>query len=164
MTAQIVRPGKYVSLTYRITDTAGSILEQTDLPVGYIHGGNTQLIGGMDDAVTGKQAGDQVELALSPEQGFGPRDPDLTFTDDLKNVPPEFRRVGAEVPMQSESGEVMTFYVTRIGDGTLTVDGNHPLAGKSLRVQVHIQEVRDPTEEEISLDGGAGALPTGSLH
>lgn len=164
MPDQIVRPGKYVSLTYSITDDAGSILEQTDLPVGYIHGGNTELIGGMDDAVSGKQAGDQVELALSPDQGFGPYDPDLTFTDALKNVPPEFRRVGAEVPMQSESGEVKAFYVTRIGEGTLTVDGNHPLAGKSLRVHVRIQEVRDPTEEEISQDGGAYALPAESLH
>jgi len=162
MTDQIVRPGKYVSLTYSITDEAGSVLEQTDLPVGYIHGGNTELIGGMDDAVSG--AGDRVELALSPEQGFGAHDPNLTFTDDLENVPPEFRRVGAEVPMQSESGEVKTFYVIRIGDGTLTVDGNHPLAGKSLKVHVQIQEVRDPTEDEVAQDGGACALPTQALH
>ena len=57
--------------------------------------------------------------------------------------------------MQNESGEVKTFYVTRIGKGTLTVDGNHPLAGKSLKVHVRIQEVRDPTQEEIAQDGGA---------
>ena len=164
MSEQIIRPGKYVTLTYSIADDAGNILEQTDLPVGYIHGGNTELIGGMDEAVTGKRAGDRVELTLDPDQGFGPHDPNLTFTDDLENVPPEFRFLGAEVPMQSESGEVKTFVVSRIGEGTLSVDGNHPLAGKSLKVHVRIQEVRDPTQDEIAQDGGACALPGRSLH
>lgn len=164
MSDQIIRPGKYVTLTYSIADDAGNILEQTDLPVGYIHGGNTELIGGMDEAVTGKRAGDRVDLTLTPDQGFGPHDPSLTFTDDLENVPPEFRFVGAEVPMQSDSGEVKTFIVTRIGGGTLTVDGNHPLAGKSLKVHVRIKEVRDPTQDEMAQDGGACALPGRSLH
>jgi FKBP-type peptidyl-prolyl cis-trans isomerase SlyD len=164
MTDQIVRPGKYVTLTYSIADDSGSILEQTDLPVGYVHGGRTELIGGMDEAVVGKRAGDRVELILAPDQGFGPHDPNLTFTDDLENVPPQFRYVGAEVPMQSEDGEVKRFYVTRIGEGRLTVDGNHPLAGKALKVHVRIQEVRDPTETELAQDGGACALPGGGLH
>lgn len=164
MSDQIIRPGKYVSLTYSIADDAGNILEQTDLPVGYIHGGNTELIGGMDEAVSGKRVGDRVELTLAPDQGFGAHDPSLTFTDELANVPPEFRFVGAEVPMENESGVLKTFYVTCIGDGTLTIDGNHPLAGKSLKVHVRIQEVRDPTADEIAQDGGACALPGGSLH
>ena len=94
MSEQIIRPGKFVTLTYSIADDAGNILEQSDLPVSYIHGGNTELIGGMDKAVTGKRAGDRVELTLAPDQGFGPHDPNLTFTDDLENVPPEFRFVG----------------------------------------------------------------------
>lgn len=164
MSDQIVRPGKYVALTYSIADDAGNILERTDLPVGYIHGGNTELIGGMDEAVTGKRAGDRVELTLGPEQGFGAHDPSLTFTDAIENVPPEFRFLGAEVPMQSESGEVKTFFVTRIAEGTLTIDGNHPLAGKSLKVHVRIQEVRDPTPDEIAQDGAACALPGRALH
>ena len=57
-------PASIVSLTYSIADEAGNILEQTDLPVGYIHGGHTELIGGMDEAVSGKRAGDRVELQL----------------------------------------------------------------------------------------------------
>ena len=164
MTDQVIRPGKYVTLTYSIADETGNIVEQTDLPVGYIHGGNTELIGGMDDAISGKRAGDRVELQLGAQQAFGPHDPSLTFTDDLENVPPEFRFVGAEVPMRNDSGDVKSFYVTRIEDGTLTVDGNHPLAGKALKVHVRIQEVRDPSAAEIAQDGGACALPGGGLH
>ncbi len=163
MSDQVVADGKYVSLTYTICDDRGSVLEQSDLPVGYVHGGQQELIGGMDRAVGGKRAGDTVELTLSPEDGFGPHDPDLTFTDDIGNVPTQFRHLGAEVQMQNESGGVKTFYVTRIENGRLTVDGNHPLAGKSLRVKVRIQDVRDPTREELSQDATSRALP-GVLH
>jgi FKBP-type peptidyl-prolyl cis-trans isomerase SlyD len=152
---EVVRAGKLVALTYSIRDEQGNILEQTDLPVTYIHGGNNELIGGMDQAVTGKSVGDELQLRLSPEQsGFGSHDPELTFTDMIDNVPPELRHLGAEVNMQNDAGEVRTFYVTRIEDGRLTVDGNHPFAGKHLTVNVRIHEVRDPTLAELKDDVG----------
>jgi FKBP-type peptidyl-prolyl cis-trans isomerase SlyD len=160
MTAQTVQPGKLVSLTYSIRDGDGNTLEHNDLPVSYIHGGAQVLIGGMDAAVAGKQAGDEVEMTISPEQGFGPWDPSLTFTDDLANVPEQFRHVGAEVQMRNEQGDVKTFYVTRIHQSQLTVDGNHPMAGKTLRVHVKILEVRDPTEGDLQQINS----PDGSVH
>jgi len=147
-----IEQGKLVSLTYRIYAESGELLEQSDLPVSYIHGGHSELIGGLDRAVAGKRAGDEVELEVEPEQGFGPHDPDLTFTDAIENVPPQFRRVGAEVQMQNDSGETKTFYVTKIDDGRLTVDGNHPFAGKRLRIKVWIKDVRDPTAQELTQD------------
>jgi FKBP-type peptidyl-prolyl cis-trans isomerase SlyD len=163
MTSQSVRNGKLVSLVYRICDDSGRVLEQSDLPVSYIHGGHNELIGGMDRAVAGRRAGDTVELRLDPNQGFGCHDPALTFTDALDNVPPQFRHIGAEVQMQNEAGDVKTFYVTRIEDGRLTVDGNHPFAGKELRVTVEIKDVRDPTEQELEQDGLTQAA-TSALH
>jgi FKBP-type peptidyl-prolyl cis-trans isomerase SlyD len=159
----IIRSGKLVSLTYSIRDEQHTILEQSDLPVSYIQGGRNELIGGMDRAVEGKRAGDQVELELSPEDsGFGPHDPALTFTDDIANVPPQFRHLGAEVSMHSEAGDQRSFYVTRIEDGRLTVDGNHPFAGKRLFVTVRIQEVRDPTPQERQQE--LSAQYSGRLH
>lgn len=163
MTDQAIKNGKLVSLVYSICDRSGKVLEQSDLPVSYIHGGHNELIGGMDRAVAGKCVGDLVELDLSPDQGFGSRDPNLTFTDVIENVPPEFRHVGAEVQMQSESGDVRTFYVTKIEEGRLTVDGNHPFAGKQLRVKVEIKEVRDATPHELAQDGMTHSAPPG-LH
>jgi len=163
MTDQAIKSGKLVSLIYSICDQSGGVLEQSDLPVSYIHGGQTELIGGMDKAVAGKRAGDSVRFALGPEQGVGPYDPDLTFTDAIDNVPPQFRHVGAEVQMENESGDVRTFYVTRIEGGLLTVDGNHPLAGKDLQIKIEIKEVRDPTEQERRQDGMVHTAPPG-LH
>ncbi|MEJ2427121.1 MAG: FKBP-type peptidyl-prolyl cis-trans isomerase, partial [Candidatus Thiodiazotropha sp.] len=141
-------------------DPEGTVLEQSDLPVSYIHGGETELIGGMDRAVEGKSVGEEVEISLTPAQGFGDHDPNLTFTDDIENVPPEFRQLGAEVQMQNEAGDVRSFYVTRIEEGRLTVDGNHPLAGKSLVVRVKILEVRDATQEDAMNVGIPGQSPT----
>ncbi len=158
MSGQVIKPGKFVSLTYTISDTVGKILEQNDIPVSYVHGGETELIGGMDEAMVGKSEGDLVEMQLTEEQGFGPHDPNLTFTDDLANVPPQFHRVGAEVEMQNEAGETKSFVVTEIADGKLTIDGNHPFAGKSLRVRVKILEVRDATIEDMSPTGGSPTL------
>jgi FKBP-type peptidyl-prolyl cis-trans isomerase SlyD len=161
---QIISDGKLVALTYSITDSNGAVLEQADLPVTYIHGGQIELIGGMDAAIRGKQAGDIIELQLAPEQGFGAHDPNLTFTDDLDNVPPEFRFIGAEVQMHNEAGEVRSFHVTQIADGKLTVDGNHPLAGKSLVVHIRIQEVREPTHAELTAESSNCQLPDRSIH
>ena len=158
MSAQVIKPGKFVSLTYSIADTDGNLLEQNDIPVSYVHGGDTELIGGMDRAVAGKAAGDTIEMTVPPEDGFGPHDPSLTFVDDIENVPPQFRRVGAEVQMQNEAGEAKTFQVTRLEDGKLTVDGNHPLAGKTLIVRVKILEVRDATMEDMSPSGSGCTL------
>jgi FKBP-type peptidyl-prolyl cis-trans isomerase SlyD len=148
----VIEPGKYVSLTYSITGPDGDVLEQYDLPVGFVYGSDTELIGGMDRAIRGKAVGDRIEVTVPPEDGFGPYDPSLTFTDDLENVPDEYRHLGAEVAMHNDEGEEKTFYVTRIEDGKLTVDGNHPLAGKELTVCIDILEVRDaaPGEELFS--------------
>ncbi len=156
--AETIQPGKYVTLTYAIRDLQGNLLEQNDLPVSYIYGGDMVLIGGMDAAIRGKNAGDEVEFDVSVEEGFGAWDPNLTFTDDLDNVPPEFRQLGAEIQMQNEAGDVKSFYVTKIENGQLTVDGNHPLAGKALRVRVNIHEVRDATPNDAMVDDGQHRL------
>ena len=153
MASDRVDHGKFVSLTYSITDEKGNVLEQSDLPVSYVYGGDTELVGGVDDAILGKGEGDKVEVTLPPENAFGDHDPDLTFTDKIANVPPEFRRLGAEVEMRNDAGEARTFYVTRIEGDELTVDGNHPMAGKTITVHIKILEVRDATPDDVKNPG-----------
>ena len=98
---------------------------------------------------TGHNIGDRVEVTLNPQEGFGEPDPDLTFTDDIENVPPEYRRIGAEVELQNEHGESMKFRVSRIADGKLTVDANHPLAGQTVTFVVVVENIRDASMDEI---------------
>lgn len=153
MSDDTIQPGKYVALTYSIVDDRGAVVEQHDIPLGFVYGSDTELIGGMDKAVAGKRAGDEVEVLIAPEDGFGAHDPSLTFVDSIDNVPEQFRRIGAEVQMQNDAGEARSFYVTAIEDGQVTIDGNHPLAGKQLTVRVSITEVRDARPGEAKVSG-----------
>lgn len=148
MTDELVSKNKVVGITYSIIDESGAILEQSDLPVYYLHGGPNQMFKDVEAALDGCGLGDSVEVVLAPEKAFGYHDPSLTFTDDIDNVPPQFRKVGAEVQMQNERGEVRSFFVSKIADGKLTVDGNHPFAGKTLTYAVTVIDIRDATEQE----------------
>lgn len=144
-----ISKNKFVSLTYTITDENDNILERIDMPIQYIHGAQSQVIEKIENALEGHQTGDLVEVTLSPEEGFGEHQPDLTFTDDINNVPPQFHTIGAEVEFQNDRGESKIFRVTNIEDGKLTVDGNHPFAGKTITYNITVNEVRDATDNEI---------------
>ena len=148
--SDIIAKNKFVSLTYTITDETDEIVERIDLPVPLILGHNSQLIEKIEQALIGKTTGDVISVQLTAEEGFGPHQPDLTFTDDLQNVPEEFQRIGAEVQFQNDQGEVKEFRVVSIENGKLTVDGNHPLAGKAITYNITITEVRDATPDEIT--------------
>jgi FKBP-type peptidyl-prolyl cis-trans isomerase SlyD len=163
MSHQIVQSGLVVYITYSIVDQAGNVVEQHDLPVGYVQGGNSGLLPSIESALVGKRIGDQVEVTLAPQDAFGERDPDLTFTDDIDNVPPQFRHIGAQVQMANEGGETKTFYVTSIEDGRLTVDGNHPLAGQNATCVVNIMDIREATADELANGMAADSAPP-QLH
>lgn len=145
-----VTRNQVVYLTYAIWDQAGQLFEQYDLPIAYVHGVNGPLFEKIEQALEGRQAGDKVEVLLPPRDGFGEHKPELTFTDDIENVPPEHRRLGSEVLFENERGEEMQFRVTRIENGKLTVDANHPLAGQTARFVVTIVGVRPATLDEIA--------------
>lgn len=163
MSDQRVARNKAIFFTYSITDTEGNILERSDLPLGYIHGADSGIIGKVEAALEGCKVGDMVEVKLSPEEGFGASDPALTYTDDLANVPPEFHQLGAEVQFQNEQGDVRNFVVTSIEDGKLTLDGNHPFAGKDLLFNVKVTEIRDASPDEISNGRPQGPLDGSNL-
>jgi FKBP-type peptidyl-prolyl cis-trans isomerase SlyD len=163
MSEACVARNKAIFFTYSITDTEGNILERSDLPLGYIHGANSGIIPKVETALAGCKVGDMVEVKLSPEEGFGASDPSLTYTDDLENVPEEYRQMGAEVQFQNEDGEVRNFVVSKIENGKLTLDGNHPLSGKDLLFTVKVTEIRDASEDEIKNGRPQGPLDGSNL-
>jgi FKBP-type peptidyl-prolyl cis-trans isomerase SlyD len=162
MTATIVSDGTVVSFTYSIQDESGEIVEQSDLPISYVHGGKHDLFEKIEQALDGCVVGDSVKVPLTPEEGFGQHDESLTYTDDIDNVPPEFRRIGAEVEMMNDAGEARKFTVTHIGDGKLTVDGNHPLAGKVITFNIKVVEIRAASADEMA--GGVEPMAMPVLH
>ncbi|MEW5965922.1 MAG: peptidylprolyl isomerase [Pseudomonadota bacterium] len=158
-----VTRNKLVYITYSILDSRGMVVEQHDIPVGYVHGANSGILPAIEAAVDGRAIGDRIEITLSPEEGYGERDESLVFVDDIENVPPQFRRVGAEVLFENAAGETKPFYVTRIEDGKVTVDGNPSLAGQSVTCLVNVMDIRDATPEEIR-NGRPLEVQAGTVH
>jgi len=148
MAAPRVEPNKVVSVTYLLRNQQGEVVDIRELPVAYLHGAGSDLFPQVEQALADKTVGESIEVTLGPEEAFGAHDPKLTFTDDLENVPPELRKIGMEFEAQSPKGEAMLFRVTRIEDGKLTVDANHPLAGQTITFAVTVQDIRDATDEE----------------
>ena len=161
-----IKQHKVVTITYAILNNQQAVVEQHDVPVAYVHGGNGGLLPGIEAALEGHKVGERVELLLAPEDAYGVRDESLEFTDDIDNVPPQFRRVGAEVQFQNEAGESKAFYVTRIADGKLTLDGNPTLAGQTVTCLVNVIDIRDATPEEIrnGVAVAATSPSSGNLH
>ncbi|ALE01351.1 FKBP-type peptidyl-prolyl cis-trans isomerase [Candidatus Pseudothioglobus singularis] len=150
-----ITTNKFVELTYRIIDqTNGEVIEQVEEPLGYVQGDNTLLFNQVTKELEGKSVGDEVEILLKAEDAFGAKLEELIFTDEINNVPLEYRFIGAAVTMQNDKGGTKDFIVSSIEDGKLTIDGNHPLAGKDIIFYVEVLSVRDATADEI-IEGGS---------
>jgi len=145
---------KFVELTYRIIDqSSGEVIEQVEEPLGYVQGDNSLLFNQVTKELEGKCVGDEVEILLKATDAFGKKADELIFTDDIDNVPPEYRFIGASVTMQNDKGSTKDFIVSSIENGKLTIDGNHPLAGKDIIFYVEVLSIRDATADEI-IEGG----------
>ena len=152
--SETISINKFVELTYRIIDQSnGEVIEQVEEPLGYVQGDNSLLFNQVTKELEGKCVGDEVEILLKAEDAFGKKADELIFTDDINNVPMEYRFIGASVTMQNDKGGTKDFIVSSIEDGKLTIDGNHPLSGKDIIFYVEILSIREATADEI-IEGG----------
>jgi len=158
--SEVVRDGKFVELTYQVTDRkSGHVLTRVEFPLGYVHGHNEILAPSVHRQLEGKRTGDVIEVPIDGNQIFGARDESLVFTDRIENVPEEFRQVGTSILMENDAGQTRSFLVTRMDGETLTVDGNNPLCGREVVFTLEILAVRDATDEETR---AGGAIPAGA--
>lgn len=158
--SESIRDGKFVELTYKVTDRkTGHVLTRVEFPLGYVHGHNEILAPSVHKALEGKYTGDIIEVAIDGNQIFGVRDESLVFTDHIDNVPEEYRQVGTSILMENDKGQTRSFLVTRVDNETLTVDGNNPLCGREVVFTLEILSVRDATDEETR---GGGAIVAGA--
>jgi len=146
-----IRDGKFVELTYKVTDRkSGHVLTGVEFPLGYVHGHNEILAPSVHKELEGKFAGDVIEVPIDGNQIFGPRDESLVFSDAIENVPEEYRKIGTSILMENDKGQTRSFLVTWMDDEKLTVDGNNPLCGREVVFKLEIVTVRDATDEETS--------------
>ena len=158
-----VEKNKVVSIDYTLTNPQGEVLDTAKggEPLSYLDGVG-QIIPGLETALEGKSQGDAVQAVIPPEHAYGARSDNL-----VQDVPRQaFAGVqtvvpGMQVQAQTSAGaRVVT--VVGVGDDTVKVDANHPLAGVTLHFDVNVVDVRDATPEELSHGHAHG--PGGAHH
>jgi len=143
---------KVVTIHYKVVDVdSGTVIDSSEgaEPMTYLHGAQN-IIPGLENALDGKQVGDEFEVTVAPEDAYG------EYSDErIQKVPVEaFEGVekvepGMAFTADTEHGPV-NLIVTEVDETTVTVDANHPLAGKSLSFSVKVESVRDASDEEVA--------------
>ncbi len=160
----LVAQHKVVSIHYKVVDDDSDELidssENAD-PMTYLHGARN-LIPGLERELEGKQAGDRLEVTVEAADAYG------EYSEDrVHQVPREALaevdkiEPGVTVVANTQQGQV-NLVIVEVGDDEVTLDANHPLAGRRLRFDVSVEQVRDATEEEISHGHAHG--PGGHHH
>jgi len=141
-----------VSLQYELIDLSDSaVLEKSNDPISYVHGGYDGIFPAVEEALHGKNVGDKVSVKMEADDAFGEYEHDLVRVESRDLFPKDI-----EVGMQLEGGaeddddeDYMLFTVVEITNKEVTVDGNHPLAGKALTFNATVTDVRQASKEEL---------------
>jgi len=140
-----------VSLRYELSDSNGALLEKIEDPVSYLHGGYDGIFPTVEEALHGKTVGTKLEIVITPDDGFGEYEHDLVRVEP-RNMFPENVAIGMQFEggaENDEDGEYSLYTVVDVTEDEVTVDGNHPLAGKTLSFVGTVSAVRAATAEEI---------------
>ena len=138
-----------VSLRFKVADALGKVLEESADPMVYLHGGYGNTFAKIEAALEGQMPGYQTTVDLQPPDAFGERDESLVQTIPKTEFPPGVK-VGGQLKGMGDDGQAQVFTVMKIKGDTVMLDGNHPMAGKTLRFTVTVTQVRAATEEEIA--------------
>ena len=150
MTATVT-DGMVVSLSY-ILSVDGEELARSDEndPLEYLHGASN-IVPGLEAALTGKQQGDKFSVTLEPDAAYGEYDEDEVDEvplADMELIDGDALEKGMIVEVEDDEGYVHYATITNITDDTIVLDFNPPLAGKTLTYDVEVLKIREATPEE----------------
>jgi FKBP-type peptidyl-prolyl cis-trans isomerase SlyD len=153
MSPTTIQPNAHVVLDYTLRDDEGEVLDASDAedgrPIEYVHGYG-MLVPGLEAALIGLAPGDQREIVVPAEAGYGEYDEELVLEIDRQEFPdPKAVKVGDEFVAESPDGDEVAMEVLEVKSDTVVVDANHPLAGVTLHYDVKIKSVREATQDEI---------------
>src|ERR1700750_614958 len=139
--------GKVVRLEYELKNSEGELLEDEGAQLEYLHGGFGGIFPKVEEALEGKDVGDEMTLTLEPEDAFGEYDAELLRVESRERFPEELE-VGMRfegVPGDRED-EARIYTATDVTGDKVVVDGNHPLAGERLWFRAKVSDVRAATD------------------
>jgi FKBP-type peptidyl-prolyl cis-trans isomerase SlyD len=134
-----VAEGYLVSLNVRMFDAQGHLLEATEAPIVYLHGAG-DIFARIEAALAGQQAGFRASLTLEPEDAFGEFDAQRVHLVEVDRLGPAIEP-GTHIEGLPDLANGLTYVVTDVAEGMAVLDGNHPLAGCTLRFDVEIVAV-----------------------
>ena len=151
-----------VAVDYVLTvDGAVADRSQPGHPLEFVFG-TGMLLPKFEAAIEGKVAGDKVAFTLAPADGYGETDPQAivelpksVFMMDGK-IAEDILFVGSQIPMADANGNRLLGVVREVGAESVTMDFNHPMAGKTLNFEVEVVSVREVTPEDLASQGGCG--------
>lgn len=153
---------KVVTFHYRVSDAERGVIEDSHAgePLVYLHG-HGQMIRGVEDALTGKQAGEQCSVTLDPGRAYGLRQENSIQRISVNHVIGAGKKYaryapGTVVQVNTKDGP-RTVVVVKAGLKSVDVDTNHPLAGRTLTFDLEVVSVRDAAPEEIEHGHAHGA-------
>ncbi len=157
-----VKQNAVVAIHYTVRDEDGVQLDSSEgrEPLTYLHGAHN-IIPGLESALEGKQVGDQLQVSIAPGDAYGEHQDHLVEAVPLEAFSGQQVEVGMRFQAQTDKGP-LSVVITQIEGDQVTVDGNHPLAGKSLSFDVTVDSIRDATEEEVAHGHAHG--PGGHQH
>lgn len=135
--------GDTVRITYTGKLTDGTVFDSSDGrdPLEFTIGGNT-IIPTLESSVVGMTVGDKATVAVTAENAYGPHQPDAVQTVERSMIPAEVDlTIGAQLQATAPDGQVLVLTVAEIEDTTVTLDGNHPLAGQDLSFDIELVEI-----------------------
>ena len=152
-----------VSFQYTLYNADGDVLESSgeNEPSVYLHGANN-IIHGLETAMAGREAGEQFEVELGPEQAYGLRNESLQQRVPIKHLLYNGKlKPNMVVQLNTDQGR-RSATVIKVGRHSADIDTNHPLAGLQLRFDITILDLRPATQEEIAHGHAHG--PGGHQH
>src|SRR4030067_864206 len=131
--------GKEVSIEYTLKLEDQSVVDTNvgGEPLVYVQGSH-QIILGLEKAVEGMKTGENKQITVKPEEGYGKVEAEALVEVDKKQVPPDAQKVGARLQGQNEQGQVFIARVLEVRDEKILLDFNHPLAGKMLYFDIKV--------------------------
>ena len=146
-----IQKNRVVTLYCQLTDADDRPLQTDAPPLVYLHGGYDGIFPLLEAVLEGKQVGDTVTVELPPEDAYGEIDAQLVIQEPRAAFPPELQVgmafTGGKRPVFDE--ETVVYRVVACDDQTVVLDGNHPLAGKTLKVSCTVGDIRQATAEEV---------------
>ena len=140
-----------VSVNYELFDSSGELLEKVEEQISYLHGGYDGIFPLVEEALHDKRVGDKISVTMQPDDAFGEYDHNLVEVEPRSSFPKEVA-VGMQfegAPEASDEDDFLLFTVVEVTDDEVTVDGNHPLAGKTLTFNCTVTGVRKASVEEL---------------